>query len=68
MLRFENKIRLTQKELDLYETLTGKGRPAPTTVREHNQRLQDSIDAYATAETAEERSLAGLAETLIIEG
>ena len=66
MLRFENRIRLTEKELQMYETLTGKGRPAPTTVDEHNQRLQASIDSYAAADTAEERLLASLAENLLI--
>lgn len=66
MLRSGNTIRLTEQERLLYESLTGKGRPAPTTVEEHNRRLDESVKDYASRATAEERLLAAIAESLKI--
>jgi len=66
MLRIGNTIRLTEQERLLYESLTGKGLPAPTTVEEHNRRLDESVKDYASRDTAEERLLASIAESLKI--
>lgn len=66
MLRHKDTIRLTAKERETFAALSADGKPAPTTVGEHDARLQEAARAWAEGDSAEERLAALLAQDLML--
>ncbi len=66
MLRHNDSIRLTATERAQYDALAGKGLPAPTTVQEHDSRLENAAQVWEQGESAEEKLAAALARDLLI--
>lgn len=66
MLRHNDAIRLTPKEREVFSAMTGDGRPAPTTVAEHNGRLESAERAWAAGDSPEEQLAALLARDMML--
>lgn len=66
MIKFEDKIRLTSTEAELFSAVAVDSNKAPTTVQEHNDRLDLAAQTWSEGETAEEKLLAALAGDLKI--
>lgn len=66
MLRHNDVIRLTPKEREAFSAMTGDGRPAPTTVADHNGRLESAERAWAAGDSPEEQLAALLARDMML--
>ncbi len=66
MLRHKDTIRLTAKEREAFAALSAYGKPAPTTVGDHDARLQEAARAWAEGDSAEEQLAALLAQDLML--
>jgi len=66
MIHFGNKIQLTPSENDNYFGLTNDGCATPTTIQDHDTRLDLAAIVWTQIDTAEGRLLAALCESLKI--
>ena len=66
MLRSNDTIRLTPNEKEVFGALAVDSSKAPTTVAEHNARLDLAAQVWAEGDSPEERLAAALAEDLKI--
>lgn len=66
MLRSGDSIRLTTSELEEFRRMTNDLAKAPTTVQEHDARIDIAIYNWTSTGTAEGRLMAALAESLKI--
>ncbi|WP_394491345.1 hypothetical protein [Roseateles sp. BYS96W] len=57
---------MTAKERDAFAALSADGKPAPTTVGDHNARLQEAARAWAEGDSPEERLAALLAQDMLL--
>lgn len=67
MLRHDDKIRLTAREKTTLDTVAGYRKDAPTTIDEHNARLDAAAQLWEAGESPEERLAAALAIDMKLE-